>query len=91
MKQIEPGCLAYVTYSIRKPRLAWTRCRVIAPCPEGAPTVLGEPTISGDWDCDHPDVPGIAVIHEKQLMRIDGYDGYDGIEETTEQDKELTV
>ncbi len=74
MKPIEPGCMAYVTYSIRKPWLAWTKCRVIARCPEGAPTVEGEPTISGEWDCDHPQVPDVAVIHEKQLLRIDDYD-----------------
>ncbi|CDG54545.1 MULTISPECIES: hypothetical protein [Halomonadaceae] len=73
-RSIEPGCLAYVTYSIRKPELAWTQCRVIDRCPPGEPTLEGERTLLGEWDCEHPDVPGIAVFHEKQLVRIDGGD-----------------
>lgn len=73
-RRIEPGCLAYVTYSIRKPELAWTQCRVIDRCPPGEPTLEGERTLLGEWDCEHPDVAGIAVFHEKQLVRIDGGD-----------------
>ncbi|SES12049.1 hypothetical protein SAMN04487958_107176 [Vreelandella subterranea] len=84
-KPIEPGCLAYVTYSVRKPWLAWTKCQVIARCPEGSPTVEGEPTGHGEWDCDHPYVPDVAVFHEKQLMRIDEGDP----DTAQEQDQEV--
>lgn len=79
-KPIEPGCLAYVTYSVRKPWLAWTQCRVIDRSPEGLDTVGGEKTLPGEWDCEHPMVGGIAVFHEKQLLRIDG-DEHVSIEE----------
>lgn len=87
IKPIEPGCLAYVTYSIRFPELAWTQCRVIGRCPAGEPTFEGEPTIVGEWDCEHPDVPGIAVLHEKQLMRIDC--GDPDAEQVESQDQEV--